>query len=193
MFEILKKVYLLPMTTWNKINLYIHQAKVGKNVVINGRLRLFGKGQLQLGDHVRINSLYRMNPIGGNEFCSMYIKPNAKIIIGKETGISNSALYASNLIEIGERVKLGGNVKIYDTDFHSLDYHERAMRQDPGVKSEPVYIADDVFVGAHSIILKGVTIGERSIIGAGSVVTRSIPSDEVWGGAPAQFIKKLGR
>lgn len=188
----LKEIYLLPMTVLNKVILRMHKAEIEDNIVINGRLRLFGNGKLQLGEGVRINSLYRMNPIGGNEFCSIYIKPNALVKIGKNTGISNAALYASKCIEIGERVKIGGNVKIYDTDFHSLNYKERAMANDPGVKSESVYIRDDAFIGAHSIILKGVTVGERSVIAAGSVVTKSVPHDEMWGGVPARFIKKLG-
>ena len=60
-----------------------------------------------------------------------------------------------------------------------------------GTKSAPVVIEDDVWVGAHCIILKGVTIGARSIIGAGSVVTKSIPADRVAAGNPCRVIKNL--
>lgn len=60
-----------------------------------------------------------------------------------------------------------------------------------GTKSAPVVIEDDVWVGAHCIILKGVTIGARSIIGAGSVVTKSIPADCVAAGNPCKVIKLL--
>ena len=52
-------------------------------------------------------------------------------------------------------------------------------------------IEDNVFIGAHSTILKGVTIGQNSIIGACSVVTKNIPPNEIWAGNPAKFIKKL--
>ncbi|MEI3417887.1 MAG: DapH/DapD/GlmU-related protein [Blautia sp.] len=55
----------------------------------------------------------------------------------------------------------------------------------------PVVIKNGVFIGANSIILKGVTIGEKAIIGAGSVVTRSIPDGEIWAGNPARFIRKI--
>ena len=58
------------------------------------------------------------------------------------------------------------------------------------VKS-PVIIEDNVFIGARSIILKGVTIGRNSIVGAGSVVTKSIPSNQIWGGNPAKFIRNI--
>lgn len=57
--------------------------------------------------------------------------------------------------------------------------------------SAPIVVEDDVWVGAHSIILKGVTIGARSIIGAGSVVTKSIPADCVAAGNPCRVIKNL--
>ncbi|MNL65825.1 2,3,4,5-tetrahydropyridine-2,6-dicarboxylate N-acetyltransferase [compost metagenome] len=58
------------------------------------------------------------------------------------------------------------------------------------IKKEPIIIEQDVFIGANSIILKGVTIGARSIIGAGSIVTKNVPADEIWGGNPAKFIRK---
>ncbi len=60
-----------------------------------------------------------------------------------------------------------------------------------GTLSAPIFIEDDVWIGAHSIILKGVTIGARSIIGAGSVVTKSIPADCVAAGNPCKVIRKL--
>lgn len=79
---------------------------------------------------------------------------------------------------------------IYDNDFHSISYTER-INGDKNIKAAPVIIQDGAFIGAHSIILKGVTIGARSVVGAGSVVAKSIPSDEVWAGNPAKFIRKL--
>ncbi len=52
-------------------------------------------------------------------------------------------------------------------------------------------IEDNVFIGANCIILKGVKIGDRSIIGAGSVVTKNVPSDQIWAGNPAKFIREI--
>lgn len=60
-----------------------------------------------------------------------------------------------------------------------------------GTVSKPITVEDDVFVGANCIIGKGVTIGARSIIAAGSVVVKSIPKDEIWGGNPTRFIRKI--
>ena len=84
---------------------------------------------------------------------------------------------------------MGGGTKIYDTDFHWLNLEERINQ--PGGKTAPVIIKDGAFVGADCIILKGVTIGKRAVIGAGSVVTKSVPDGEIWAGNPAKLIRKL--
>lgn len=77
-----------------------------------------------------------------------------------------------------------------DNDVHQIDYAER--RTSKGIiQSSPVVIEDDVWLGANVIVLKGVTIGARSIIGAGSVVTKSIPADCIAAGNPARIIKHL--
>lgn len=71
-----------------------------------------------------------------------------------------------------------------------MNYEDR-IHGDKNINAAPIMIKDGAFIGTRSIILKGVTIGERSIVEAGSVVTKSIPHDEVWAGNPAQFIKRL--
>lgn len=89
---------------------------------------------------------------------------------------------------------------IIDTDSHQMDYRMRLRdasehftkeELQDNIKSAPITIEDDVWVGAHSIILKGVTIGARSVIGAGSVVTKSIPADCVAAGNPCKVIKSI--
>lgn len=108
-------------------------------------------------------------------------------------GISQAALICHQSITIGNNVKIGGGVMIYDTDFHSLDSN---VRKDANLDllskvKQPVIIANNVFIGARSIVLKGVSIGENSIVGAGSVVTKSIPANQIWAGNPAKFIRNL--
>jgi len=89
-------------------------------------------------------------------------------------------------------VHIGGGSKIFDNDFHNMDWK---ARRDPKLnnvsKTSPVVIENDVFIGTSCVICKGVTIGARSIVAAGSVVVKSIPADEMWGGNPAKFIKKI--
>lgn len=79
-------------------------------------------------------------------------------------------------------------------DFHSLDPADRrdGRRDDVAVAARPVHIGDDVFVGANSIIPKGTTIGDRAIIGAGSVVCGRGPAAEIWAGNPARRVRRLG-
>lgn len=143
-----------------------------------------------IGDNVRINSCYWANPIGGNVFTSLVVGPGAELIIKKGAGISNTAIVARKKIVIEEDVFIGGDCKIYDTDFHSIQYHNR-VGVDNDIKCNPVIIRKGAFIGTGSIILKGVTIGEKSVVGAGSVVSKDIPPLEVWAGNPARFIKRL--
>lgn len=88
------------------------------------------------------------------------------------------------------------------TDTHNLDYWIRnwsiidpsnPVKETKTAKSSPVVIEDDVLIGAQCIVLKGVTIGARSIIAAGSVVTKSIPTDCIAGGNPCKVIKNINR
>ena len=74
---------------------------------------------------------------------------------------------------------------------HSVDYLSRIQEPDEHVMKSPIRKKEGAWIGAHSLILKGVTIGKHSIVGAGSVVTRDIPDDEVWAGNPVRFIKKI--
>ena len=80
-------------------------------------------------------------------------------------------------------------MKIYDTDFHKLSDGQRELNDRKRARKAAVTIEDKAFVGAHSILLKGVTVGKGAVIGAGSVVTRDIPPGEVWAGNPAVRIK----
>lgn len=113
--------------------------------------------------------------------------------IGKNVGLSSTALVAHQSITIGDNVKIGAGVCIYDTDFHALDAKLRidSVTDLEHKKCKEVVIQDNVFIGAHATILKGVTIGANSIVGACAVVTKEIPANEIWGGNPAIFIKKI--
>lgn len=104
-------------------------------------------------------------------------------------GISNTAIVCHNKIIIGKNVFIGGDCKIYDTDFHSINFNKRISEVDDDINTAPIHIKNGSFIGAGTIILKGVTIGERSIIGAGSVVTKDIPDNEIWAGNRVKFIK----
>lgn len=131
-----------------------------------------------------------VNPIASNLQGAIYVEDGASLTIGNNVGMSSTRMWIHKGVTIGDNVKIGACVLMTDTDAHPMDYLARRTSSE-GTKSAPIVIEDDVWVGAHSIILKGVTIGARSVIGAGSVVTKSIPADCVAAGNPAKVIKML--
>lgn len=165
--------------------------KIGKNCSFNGIVEIEGSYAVLLRDNIRINSGKQYNIIGGDTRTVFRTVGSGKIEVGCNTGISNSAFVASNLILIGKNVLIGGSCKFYDTDFHPINEEDRLNNNQEKIKTAPIEIKDNVFIGAHCLILKGVTIGKGSVVGAGSVVTKSIPEGEVWAGNPARFIRKI--
>ena len=112
------------------------------------------------------------------------------ISIGQRTFINRFVTIVSReKITIGSDVLIGDNVSIYDHD-HQINNLPVTYGQQGFVNSE-ITIANNVWIGCHCTILKGVSIGENSIVGAGSVVNKSVPANELWAGIPAKFIKKL--
>jgi acetyltransferase-like isoleucine patch superfamily enzyme len=92
------------------------------------------------------------------------------------------------LIEIGDRVTLSYDVLLITHDGSSRLYRHRHSSSPWGNRFGPVRVLDDSFVGARAILLPGVTVGPRSIVGAGSVVTKDVPPDTVWAGNPARQV-----
>jgi acetyltransferase-like isoleucine patch superfamily enzyme len=135
------------------------------------------------------------NQIGFNTPC-VFRAEGGSIIIGDNVGMSQTTLIAKGSdITIGNNVKLGSGVKVYTTDFHCLDY---LKRRDSEIdlnerRCAQVLIDDDCFIGAGVIVLKGVHIGARTVIGAGSVVTKDIPSDVIAAGNPCKVIKNCNQ
>lgn len=90
-------------------------------------------------------------------------------------------------VTIGSRTLIGPNVQVYAAT-HPLSYKERASGLEYG---KPVFIGEDVWIGGSVIICPGVSIGDRSVIGAGSVVTKNIPADVFAAGNPCRIIRQL--
>jgi len=110
----------------------------------------------------------------------------ARIVIGDDVGMSGCTVSAATSITIGDHVLLGSGCLITDSDSHPVDPVER--RLGGTAVSKPVVIEEDVFVGARAMILKGVTIGKGSVVGAGAVVTKSVPQDSIVAGNPAKIV-----
>ena len=191
--RLLYKIRNVICKIWNKVLFKLTGVEIGNNCVVTGIIHILNKGgKIKIGNHVTIHSGRHDIPIGFENRTSFWVRKGAEIEIGDNCGLSNAVLCSNKSITLGKYVLLGGGVKIYDTDFHSLDYlKRRQLNNDRDRKSADVVIEDDVFIGAGTIILKGVHIGARSIIGAGSVVCSDIPCDEIWAGNPARRIRKL--
>ncbi|HEX9511601.1 MAG TPA: acyltransferase [Puia sp.] len=198
-----KKIVSVPLTLYRNTNasidwicnwIMVRHRKVDYDSfpIIKGRIRLYGEGRFTFGKDVKFNCSLRSNFVGLFKTCTVAVLKNASLEIGDYSGFSGVSIYCAEKISIGKYVNFGGNVCIWDTDFHPLDYAERRVHNMQQINSAPIIVEDDVFVGANSIILKGITIGARSIIGAGSVVSKNIPPDEIWAGNPVKFIRKIG-
>lgn len=158
-------------------------------------LQIFKGATVTIGSPFNFTSGDHLNPLSRNiQGCIVAERSNSKIIIGNHVGISSSCIWAKDSITIGDYVQIGADCIIMDSDAHSMDWRLR-MTCGPediaNAKCSPIVIEDHAFVGTRSIILKGVTIGARSIIAAGSVVTKDIPADCIAGGNPCKVIKKI--
>ena len=143
-----------------------------------------------LGEGVVIRNKLSENLAGiGNRTVLVANGPGGQLEIGHQVKISGAVLYCTDRITIEEYVNIGVGARIYDTDFHPIDWAERRSGGSPA--SAPVCVCRDVWIGAFATILKGVTIGERSIVAAGAVVVSDVPADCIVGGVPAKIIKHL--
>jgi acetyltransferase-like isoleucine patch superfamily enzyme len=123
------------------------------------------------------------------------------VIIGENTFVGASHLVCSRSIEIGDDVLISWGCVIVDHNSHSVRFSERkndvtewydGRKNWTHVIDKPIQIRNKVWVGMHSIILRGVTVGEGAIVGAGSVVTKDVPSWSIVAGNPARIIRELG-
>jgi len=112
-----------------------------------------------------------------------YCDYGSNIVVGERFYANTGCVVLDcEVVELGARVKLGPGVQLLAVS-HPLDATQRALGLEYG---EPIWIGDDVWIGGGAIVLGGVTIGDRAIVGAGSVVTRDVPADAVVAGNPAR-------
>ena len=177
----------------NGYKLITHRKTV---MILNKMAKIELKGNLELNSNCNINS-GRSTIVRMDKDARMLVKGSFQIfydadIVVFEGGIlnigsgyinSNLKLLCSNSIIIGNDCAISHDVTIMDSDFHNIDYanHE---------KSAPVNIGNHVWIGSRAMILKGVTIGDGAIIGAGSVVTKDVPTKSIVAGVPAKVIKE---
>ncbi len=163
--------------------------RVSGSPVLVQPVLFLGEGAIVLGRNVEFG--WTTSSAFHTGYCHVEAsRPDSVIEIADDAQINNNAFIKSEGpgIKIGPGALLGSHVAIYDSDFHDL----RPNRRRGGTpRMAAVELAEDVFVGDRVLILKGVTIGAHSVIGAGSVVTSSIPAGVVAAGNPARVIRAL--
>lgn len=164
--------------------------KIGSKSRIKGLFLIMKRksSNIQVGDYFSVNSSFFSNLIGLFQRTVIIARKNGRIIIGNHVGISGVTIHGSDIL-IGDYTVVGANTKIIDHDFHAINYKERHTDDQTNVKTKPVKIGKDVFIGCNCLILKGTEIGERSVVGAGSVVCGVFPADSIIAGNPARIIR----
>lgn len=181
-------------TPWVRLVFWLAGVRYGR------RFRVFGAPIFQrtlgstiaLGDGLELRSSPRSNPLSPKTPCLFSTRRReAMIVVGVDCGFSGVVIVSATRVEIGDRVLIGSNSTIMDTDFHPLSPEARARGE--AARSRPVRIEDDVFIGTQVLILKGVTVGQGAVVGAGSVVVRDVPPGSIVAGNPAQIVGRVER
>lgn len=169
-----------------------------KGVELGGRIQFIGRpvisvadgGRIVIGDGVVLRSAVRSTPLGCSQPCVLRVlSPGGQVSIGPRVGMSAAIVCAGVSIEIGEGTIIGSGAIVLDNDFHAptgdwdwMDEHHTTAR--------PVRIGRGVFIGTRAIVLKGVTVGDRAVIGAGAVVVEDVPAGSVVAGNPARVVRE---
>jgi acetyltransferase-like isoleucine patch superfamily enzyme len=165
------------------INAQVHlrgKANVPLSVRLKGRIRLAGKGEVEFGNGVSL--------VGNVVPIEIVCQKGAHVSIGDHTFINyGSSISAHKNIKIGRHCLLGHYLRLLDNDEHGFE-----QRHVP-TPSAPIMIGDHVWIGSCVIILPGVSIGDHAAVGAGSVVTKSIPPNCLAVGNPARVIRQLNQ
>jgi acetyltransferase-like isoleucine patch superfamily enzyme len=157
------------------------------------RFRSTQQPGLVIGDRCRIYT-----------WAAFGIEPAGRMIIGDDSILVGPQFMCAELIEIGRRVIISYGVTIADSDFHPIDPDERrsdaianapegSRAHRPRLRSRPVRIEDDAWIGVGAIVLKGTTIGRTARVGPGAVVTRDVPSGAFVEGNPARLVDEPDR
>lgn len=153
----------------------------GKGIILNHRFRFKGRGRLIIGN--RVNLWAHEEP---NQFFTY--APEAVISIGDASRINGISIHCRKAVTLGKEC-LAGSAILMDNDFHSIHFEKR---NDPAaIKSTPITIGNRVWLGGQCAILKGVTVGEESVVGFRAVVTKDVPSKKIVAGNPAHIVKDI--
>ena len=146
---------------------------IGKNCKFYGFpiVSLGKNSKILINDNVVLCSDPRFTQLGVSHPVILNTSNNAILEIGKDTGISGATIYAHKTVIIGEACLIGADVKIFDTNFHSLKSENRRYnKKENDISSKKVIIGDNCFIGTNAIILKGCNLKKNTVIPAGSII-----------------------
>lgn len=163
----------------------------GRNSIIKPFLNFSHPEFISVGKDVNIGNSCRITVSTDFQGIKTNSRTKTKIKIGNHVDIGNNTfISASNDIQIGNHVIMAPFVFITDHD-HGFFDTDKNLHQQPLTKNGYVKIEDNVFLGIKCSILKNVTIGQHSVVGANSVVTKDVPPFSIVAGNPAKIIKKI--
>lgn len=185
-----------------KIFMKMNKVRYGKGLLLKGMPCIFNKkgATIELGDNCVIKSSFLSNLVGLYSKTIIVTRDSkARIKIGNNVGISGATIYARTSIDIGDNTCIGGNTKILDNDFHPIEWEtrNRLLADSKGgdaselIPAKPITIGKNCFIGCNCIILKGTTLADGCVVGAGAVVSGTFPPNSVIAGNPAKVIKTL--
>lgn len=166
MFALRRRYYLLRYP----------RLRLGRRVEIRGRLRLRRGVRVTIGDGTRLNKLVRFAGPG-------------EVRVGSDCLLNGTWIGSWASVTVGDRCLLS-DCELVDTDFHNLDPARRHEPPGPATR-QPIVVEENVWVGAHALVLKGVRIGRDSVVGAATVVRSDVPPRVVVIGNPQEIVKKF--
>lgn len=156
---------------------------IGRSFRVWGSLEIRGPGTVIFGDHCNVVSS-RMQPT-----TIFTHDPDAVIRFGDRVQLTGTRFGCARSIEIGDMAGLS-DARIMDTDFHALEVYDQPRYNTRGV-SKPIVMERNVWIGAGAMVLKGVRVGENSVVAAGAVVAQTVPANAVVFGNPARVVWRL--
>ena len=194
------------ITIRQKLLSFYLKFKYKNKLLINGPIRILGglpvfklpgESKIKLGQKVVLNSDNCKTNTALTYKCTLVCGLNGYINIGDNSMLNGVSITSYLKVNIGSNCQIASCTLITDTDFHPISPEER-YKESMGkkidhniVNKKEVNIGNNVWIGWGSIILKGVTIGDNSIIAAGSVVVNDIPENVIAGGNPAIVKKQI--
>ena len=159
--------------------IYGKKVEFGKNIIVNHKLKIKGPGKLIIANNVNLWAYEEPNRF-------YFYDQKALIKIGANCRLNGLTCHSEESSEIGDNCLTGSTI-IMDTDFHTFSDREHILYNNP--KTKPVRIGNGVWICGQSVILKGCQIGNKTVIGFRSVVTKNFPSNVVVAGNPAKIVK----